>query len=184
MKQVQTHYDPVNKIWSGSKVPPLYNPDQNLGHLILQVLIQTPDAVHQISADTNVSVTCREMHDRTIKFTKYLQKCGAQEGDLIGSVTANTENLAPVMFACFTLGLPVNPLSPVMNESDIVQMYSVTKPKWIFCDSGNLRVVQNAVDTMKSDAKILTVMEKVDGYECVTEILKKMEGVDVKSFSK
>ncbi|KAL7025587.1 hypothetical protein ACKWTF_013550 [Chironomus riparius] len=169
-------FDPINKIWSGLKLKPLYNSDQNLGYLILQILQQTPDSVTQISADTGVSVTCQQMYDRSIKIAKYLTTCGMKEGDLIGLVAANTENLAPIVFASFTLGLPVNPLSPAMNEKDIVQMFSMTKPKMIFCDAENVKIVQNAVDEMKSEAKILTVMNKIDGYKCATEILRKMEG--------
>jgi len=175
-------YDPVSKIWSGPKVSPIYNPDQNLGQLILKVLQQIPGAVTQISADTGVSVTCQQMYDRSIKIAKYLTKCGMKEDDLIGFVAANTENLAPIVFACFTLGLPINPLAPVMNEKDIIQMFSMTKPKMIFCDAENVKVVQNSVDEMKSEAKILTVKGKVDGYECATVILKKMESEIVYDF--
>ena len=175
-------YDPVNKIWRGPKVPPIYNPDQNLGQLILKVLQQTPDLVTQISADTGVSVTCQQMYDRSIKIAKYLIKCGMKESDCIGFMAGNTENLAPVVFACFTLGLPINPLSPIMNEKDIIQMFSMTKPKMIFCDAENVNVVKNAVDEMKSEAKILTVMDKVDGYECATVILKEMENERVVEF--
>lgn len=175
-------YDSVNKIWSGPKIPPLYNPNQGLGSLILKVLQQTPEAVTQISADTGVSVTCKEMYDRSIKLAKFLQKSGMKSDDKIGIVAQNTENLPPVVFACFTLGLPINPLAPMMNESDIVQMYSVIKPKMIFCDAENLKIVQNAVNEMKSEAQILTVMDKVDGYGCVCEILKEMEGINVEDF--
>ncbi|KAG5670851.1 hypothetical protein PVAND_001085 [Polypedilum vanderplanki] len=165
-------YDKATKVWSGPKVPPIFNPDQNLGQLIVKVLEQTPDAETQISADTNVSVTCGEMRERILKFAVHLNNFGLKQGDVIGVVAGNTENIAPVVFACFLLGLPVNPLAPIMIESDIVQMFSKTKPKMIFCDEKNLRTVQNALDMMKSEAKIYTVMEKVDGYECVTEILK------------
>jgi len=175
-------YDAVNKIWIGSKVPPIYNPDQNLGQLILKVLQQTPDSITQISEDTGVSVTCQQMYDRSIKIAKYLTKCGMKEGDLIGFVAGNSENLAPIVFACFTLGLPINPLAPAMNEKDIIQMFSMTKPKMIFCDAENVKVLQNAVDEMKSEVKILTMMDKVDGYECATVILKEMEGERVDDF--
>jgi long-subunit acyl-CoA synthetase (AMP-forming) len=179
---LKSSFDPINKIWSGLKVPPIYNPDQNLGQLILRILKQTPDAITQISADTDVSVTCQQMFDRTINFAKYLTNCGLIEGDLIGFVAANSENLAPIVFACFSLGLPINPLSPIMNEKDIVQMFSMTKPKMIFCDADNLKVVQNAVDEMKTDVKIYTVMNKVNGYECATEILRDMEDEDFDDF--
>lgn len=175
-------YDSINKIWYGPKVPPFFNPDQNIGFIILTILQQTPDSVTQISADTGVSVTCQQMYDRSVKIAKYLTKCGMQEGDLIGFVTANTENLAPIVFACFALGLPINPLAPIMNQKDIIQMFSTTKPKMIFCDAENVKVVQNAVDEMKSEAKVLTVMDKVDGYECATEILKEIDGQEVGIF--
>ncbi|KAL7025585.1 hypothetical protein ACKWTF_013548 [Chironomus riparius] len=55
-------------------------------------------------------------------------------------------------------------------------MFSMTKPKMIFCDAENVKVVQNAVDEIKSDAKILIVMDKDEGFECATEILKSMQG--------
>ncbi|XP_070502888.1 luciferin 4-monooxygenase-like [Chironomus tepperi] len=175
-------FDPVNKIWHGPKIPPIYNPNQNLGQLILRILQQNQDSVIQISADTGATVTCQQMHDQSIRIAKHLTICGKKEGDLIGFVTGNSENLAPIVFACFALGLPVNPLSPIMNEKDIVQMFTMTKPKMIFCDADNVKVVQNAVDEMKSEAKVLTVMDKVDGHECATEILKEMEGESVYDF--
>ena len=175
-------YDSINKIWHGPKVQPFFNPDQNIGFIILHILQQTPDLVSQISADTGVSVTCKQMYDRSVKIAKYLTKCGMKEGDLIGFVAANTENLAPIVFACFTLGLPINPLSPIMNEKDIIQMFSMTKPRIIFCDAENVKVVKNAADEMKSETKILTVMDKVDGHESMTEILKETEGQRVDFF--
>jgi len=178
----ESFYDPVNKIWSGPKVPTIFNPNQSLGRLILKILQQTPDSVTQIIADTDSPMTCKEMHDRTIKLAKFLLKTGIKQNERVGFVTANTENLAPAVFACFTLGLPINPLSPIMNENDIIQIYSKVKPKIIFCDAENLKVVQNAVNEMKSDAVIITVMYKVEGYECVSNLLKEMERESIKKF--
>jgi 4-coumarate--CoA ligase len=174
-------FDQQAKIWSGPKVPPIYNPDQNLGQLIVKVLEQTPDAVTQISADTGVSVTCGEMRDRILKIAAHLSGLGLKQGDVIGVVAANTENLAPLVFACFLLGLPVNPLAPIMIESDIIHMYSKTKPKVIFCDSAVLKVVQKSATEMKSEPEIYTIMDKVDGYGCVTNLLKTTE---IKNFTR
>lgn len=179
---LKSHYDEKTKIWRGPKSPPIYNPEQGLGSLILKVLELTPNAITQISADTGVSVTCKQMYERSIKMAKYLQKTGLKQGDKIGFLTANSENLPPVVFACFTLGLPINPLSPIMKENDIVQMYSVVKPVMIFCDGSNCDIVENAVKEMKSDAKVLTIMEKVEGIECVADILKEMENEAIDDF--
>lgn len=173
------YYDAKNKIWYGKKVGPLFNPDQNLGYLILTLLQQTPDQITQISADTKVSVTCKEMYDRTLKIMKFLSKSDIKETDIVGLLTSNTENLAPVVFACFVLGLPINPLSPIMNTADVVEMFSKIPPKLIFCDGENLNVVQEAVNEIKSNVKIITIMDKVDGYDCVIEILNDLEGIEV-----
>ncbi|KAG5669211.1 hypothetical protein PVAND_017104 [Polypedilum vanderplanki] len=166
-------FDKKTKVWSGPKVPPIFNPDQNLGQLILRILKISPESVTQISADTKVSVTCGQMRERIEKFAKYLNSLGLKQGDVVRIVAANTENLAPAVFACFLLGLSVNPLAPIMIESDIVHMFDKTKPKLILCDENNLKIVQNAVNMMKSDAKIITVMEDVENYDSVTKILNR-----------
>ncbi|KAG5669208.1 hypothetical protein PVAND_017101 [Polypedilum vanderplanki] len=166
-------FNKITKIWSGPKVLPIFNPDQNLGQLILKVLEQTSETVAQISADTKVSVTCGQMRERTEKFAKYLNSLGLKQDDVVGIVAANTENLAPSVFACFLLGLPFNPLAPIMIESDIVHMFGKTKPKLIICDGNNLKIVQNGVNMMKSNAKIITVMEDVENYDSVTKILNR-----------
>lgn len=168
-------YDPNQRIWCGPKISPLYNPDQGLGQLILRILRQTPNAVTQISADSNVHVTCKEMHDRTIKLVKYLRKCELNGGDMIGLVATNSENVAPIVFACFTLGLPINPLSTIMSVNDIVLMYSKVQPKIIFCDAENLNTVREAVNKMKFGVKIITMMDKVNEYDCVCEILEQVD---------
>jgi 4-coumarate--CoA ligase len=171
-------FNKETKIWSSPKVPTMYNPDQNLGQLIVKVLELTPDAVTQISADTGVSVSCGEMRDRILKIAAHLSGLGLKQGDVIGVVAANTENLAPLVFACFLLGLPVNPLAPIMVEADIVQMYSKTKPKVIFCDGKNLKIVKAAVDLMKNEAKIFTVMDEVDGYESITQAMESVKNFE------
>lgn len=171
----KTIYDAKNKIWSGPKIDPLFNPNQSLGYLILNVLQHTPNLITQLSADSEVSVTCSEMYDRTVKIAKYLIRCGIKTGDKTGFIVRNTENVTPTLFACFVLGLPINPLTVDMLETDIVRMYSVFKPKVIFCDAENLSVVQNAINEMKSDAQIITIENQVSGYECLNEILKEMK---------
>lgn len=175
-------FDKDTKIWTGPKCPPKHEPNQSIGNLILTTLKKTPDLITQISEDSGVALTCSEMYKRSIKIAKYFQKFGFTAGETIGIVAVNSENLPPVIFACFTLGLPINPLSPIMNEADMVQMFSNTKPKVIFCDADNLKVVQNAVHEMESDAKIMTVMEKVNDYDCVAEVLKEMDREDVDDF--
>jgi 4-coumarate--CoA ligase len=86
-------------------------------------------------------------------------------------MASNSENLAPVVFACFTLGLPINPLAPILTESDVIQMYSKTKPKLIFCDANIIEKMKIAVEKMKIESEIYTLMAKVDGFEFVDDFI-------------
>jgi 4-coumarate--CoA ligase len=176
-------FNSETKVWSGRKFPSMYNPDQNLGHLILSVLKLSPDAITQVSADTGVQVTCGQMRDRIEKFARHLVAQGLKQGDVVGVVAGNSENVAPAVFACFLLGLPVNPLAPIMLESDIAQMFEKTKPKLVLCDGHNLKVVQAAVTSLKSNATIYPVMEDIEGYNSVTKVLNKTPSKDDGIFS-
>lgn len=168
----QSVYNPDRTIWSGSKVESIYNSNVSLGYLILSVLKKTPEFVTQVSADTNVEITCVEMRLRTLKIASYLAAAGFKQGDVVGIIASNSENLAPVVFACFTLGLPINPLAPVMTVSDIVYMYSKTKPKAIFCDVTLIETVQKAIEKLPTNPVVYTLSGRAAGFKFVDDILK------------
>ena len=165
------YYDPVTKIWSGKPRTPLYNPEANLGHLILQKLIQSPKNVFQVSDDNGVQMTNFETYRRSIKFADYLTKAGLKQGDVVGTIVSNNENLAPLMFGCFIIGVAVNPLSIIMNENDIGFMWEKTKPKIVFCDGKIVAIVKSALEKIGSDAKTYTMIEKIEGFSFVEDIL-------------
>lgn len=165
-------FNEKEKIWSGVKRETIYNPNVSLGYLILNEFKKTPERITQISADTGVQVNCHEMRRRSIKMVKQLQSLGLKQGDVVGIMASNSEYLAPVVFASFILGLPINSLAPVMLESDVVQMFSKTKPKIIFCDSAVVGAVQNAVNQMcHINPLIYTLAEKIKGYQRVADLL-------------
>lgn len=165
-------FNSKHKIWSGAKHETIFNPEVGLGYLILNELKKTPGRITQISADTQVQVTCHQMRQRSIKMTKHLQSLGLKQGDVAGFVASNTEYLAPVVFACFTLGLPINSLAPVMLESDIIHMFSKTKPKVIFCDSAVVKTVQSSINKIADVMPLIyTLGEKISGYKFVQDVL-------------
>lgn len=168
---IRTIYNPEKKVWSGSKFQSIHDTNISLGHLILRVLEKTPEKVTQVSADTNSEMTCREMAEKTVKMASYLDANGYKQGQVIGFITKNSENLAPVVFASFALGLPVHVLAPIMNEKEIVSNYSKTKPKIIFCDADVVTTVQAAVNKMCHSPGIYTLINKVGGYKFVDDIL-------------
>lgn len=134
-------YDSIEKIWKGPKLPPTYNTEASMGYLILNNLKTTPDRVVQVFHDTDVEMRGREMYERSIKIIKYLKAIGLAENDVAGVLALNSENLFPTVIACLTFGLPINALSHLMKTDDLVYMWSITKPKVIFCDTAYLGLV-------------------------------------------
>ena len=167
-----TYFDSVNKVWSGKPRSPLYNPEANLGQLILQKLIQSPKNIFQVSDNNGVQLSNFETYRRSIKFADYLSKAGLTQGDVVGTIVSNHENLAPLMFGCFTIGVAVNPLAIIMNEDDIGFMWEKTKPKIVFCDENIVKLVKSALERICSDAKIYSMDVKVDGFGFVGDILR------------
>ncbi|XP_070507516.1 probable 4-coumarate--CoA ligase 3 [Chironomus tepperi] len=173
-------YDPVTKIWSGRKRQQIYNTDANAGYLFLQKLIQTPKNIYQISDDTGVELTCADVYERSLKFANFFTQMNLKQGDVVGLIASNSENIVPIIFGCLVIGVAVNPLSIVMGVEDIVHMWSKTKPKVIFSDGKIVETVKSAVDKMELDAKIYTMIDKVEGFGFANEILD--EYIDVESY--
>lgn len=171
-------YDPVTKVWSGLPMTPLYNLEGNLGHTILRRLIQQPNEIFQISDDTGVELTNSEIYTRSVKFANHLTQLGVKQNDIVGLIALNSENVAPLIFACFSLGAAVNPLSIMMNEKDIAYHWSKTNPKVVFCDANMYPVVSKAFNELNFDTKIYTLIERLNGYPFADDILLEAYNVD------
>lgn len=181
-----THFDSVNKTWSGSKCPSIYNSDVSLGYLILNVLQNHPYGVTQISADTGIELTRRQMYEKTINIAKYLQQLGCNQGDIVGFAASNSEDLAPTVFACLTLGLPIISLFTPMIESEMIDAYSKTKPKLIFCDADIIGKIENVVKALPFECSMATLDAKVDNHSFIGDITSRSfnaESFELDNFS-
>lgn len=171
MNSKHNYYDPATKIWSGKFRHPIYNTEANVGYLFFEKLIQNPQNVCQISADTGKQLTNSEMYEKSLKFAKHFKDSNLKQGDVVGVIARNCENLAPMILGCFVLGIAINPMSVMMGVDEIVYNWSKNKPKVIFSDEKIVNTVKQAVDEMKLNAKIYTLMKKVDGFGDVNDIL-------------
>ncbi|XP_070504886.1 acyl-CoA synthetase 7-like [Chironomus tepperi] len=141
-------YDPVTKIWSGRKRQQIYNSDANAGYLFLQKLIQTPKNICQISDDTGVELTCADVYERSLKFANFFTQMNLKQGDVVGLIASNSENFwMPCDWSCC---------------KSVVDCHG---------DGKIVGTVKIAVDKMESDAKIFTMIDKVEGFGYVDEIL-------------
>lgn len=174
-------YDPVEKVWKGRPFTPLYHTEGNLGHTILSRLRQNPEQVFQVSDDTGVELTNSEIYSRTLKFANHLTGLGVKQHDVVGLIALNSENVAPLIFSCLSIGAAVNPLSMLMNEKDIVYHWSKTQPKVVFIDAAFYPVVSKAFSEMNLDTKIYSLIERVNGYPFADDILE--EPYDVEEYT-
>lgn len=170
-------YNSAEKIWSGPKMTPVLNPQANVGHLILDALKKTPSKITQIVHETGAKMTCAEMYERTIKVCIFLQSLQLVQGDIVGIVSTNQENIAPLIFACLALGLPVNSLWSAMDWKEIKNIFDLTQPKATFCDSDIIFDVKNIIANSDS-VKMITFGEKIDGFDFIEDVLSTDINVD------
>lgn len=105
-------FNKETKIWSRTAAVPTFNMNANLGQVAIYALSMYPDEVCQISADTGVQLTGRDIRTRAIRIAQNLQARGYKEGDVIAFAVTTCENVAPALFGCFLLGAPVNTVDP------------------------------------------------------------------------
>ncbi|XP_055616338.1 uncharacterized protein LOC129762263 isoform X2 [Toxorhynchites rutilus septentrionalis] len=168
---IHTFYNPTTKTWSGKRNPPLYNPQQTLGELIVAILARTPNHITQISTDSGARVTCSEMRLRTIRTAQNLTNMGYTHEDVFTMAVKNDELLAPVLFACFTLGIPVNTLDASFKRDDFSYMLTTVKPKVVFCDQDALNEMEAAIQTAGIEPVVILFGKKIDGYMHIQELM-------------
>ncbi|XP_001656167.2 probable 4-coumarate--CoA ligase 1 [Aedes aegypti] len=159
---MSSSYDPASKVWSGAKLPGPFNPQANLGHLILNVLERNPSMVAQVSVESGVELTCQELRLRSIRAAQNLTKLGYKKGDMVGFAVRNRENVAPLLYGCFLIGAPVNCLDPDFTVDDMAHMLRISKPVLFLADEDNVETVKTAC----RDAEIRPKFVILDGRDC------------------
>ncbi|CAD7089738.1 unnamed protein product [Hermetia illucens] len=163
MIQLESIFDAEKKIWSGRKVKPLYNPQLTLGEAIRSILQRNPKKIGQISDDNGVRLSNGEILLRAYKIGYYLMdKWNLQNTDVIGLIARNTENLAPLVFGLFFCGVSVNALDTSFSEDEIVNLFTCTKPKLVFCDADAYSTVKNSLEIIGSTAAIYIVAGQLE----------------------
>ncbi|XP_055586584.1 probable 4-coumarate--CoA ligase 1 [Uranotaenia lowii] len=155
-----SRWDPESRTWHGPSQPPIVNPQASLGQVVLNLLERTPDKVFQICADTEEVYTCGQVRNLAIHVALNLQKkYGLKKGDVVSMIVTNKACVTPLVFGCFLLGTPIHTLDASFEEHDLMHMFKITKPKLVFCESGNLKTIQNSLESLNINATILSLGE-------------------------
>lgn len=127
----------------------------------------------QISDDSSVQLTYDELRVRTIRAAINLKARGYTEKQVFTIVAKNSENLAPIVFASFCIGCPINPLATSFGKVEIKHMLNVTKPSLVFCDADIHDKVLQCLLEVGNGAKIITFNGKVGDSEQVEDLFVK-----------
>ncbi|XP_055594087.1 probable 4-coumarate--CoA ligase 1 [Uranotaenia lowii] len=167
-----TFYDETTKIWKGVEEPCPFDPNQSLGKLILNSLAKTPSKITQISADIGVEVTCAELRLQAIRIAQNLTKMGYRMDDVFTIVANNGPLVAPVVFACFALGIPFNSLDPKFTRTDFAHMLGLVQPKVLFCDRETLDELLEALKMVELKPLIVLFGDRVQGFVHAEDLTK------------
>lgn len=124
----------------------------------------------QISENNGISMTNEQLYLNTVRVAQNMTKLGLKINDVIGIVGDN-HNLSSIIFAAMSIGCPTVALAASSQRSDIVHVFSGTKPKMILCTRDNVTTVLESTESMNLAATLYTFDESTAISRCVDELL-------------
>ncbi|KAI8442084.1 hypothetical protein MSG28_005718 [Choristoneura fumiferana] len=110
----------------------------------------------KIDGATGESETSGSVLERTVRCAISFRKFGLQHGDVIVLMAPNHIDLAIPFYAAFYLGVIVSPIDRTLGGLELQGTFDVNRPKLIFCQSERAPDVQLALNSIESDALIVT----------------------------
>lgn len=117
-------------------------------------------------------MTFDEIKTRTIRAAQNLLALGYKRGQVFGLIARNSHHVAPIAFASFAIGCPVNSLDPSFGKTELMHMLKITKPVLWLCDMDCYDLLRECLTEMKSSAKIFTFGGKFGQSEPVENLFR------------
>ncbi|KAJ8725836.1 hypothetical protein PYW08_004019 [Mythimna loreyi] len=128
----------------------------HLGKIILQSLKDAPDFVLQIDGVTGQSETCGSVLERSVRCAQSLRNLGLKHGDVIMILAPNCLDVAIPLYAGLYLGIIVTAFTLNATIRDLEEIFAITKPKIIFCQSDATSRAQRTLGNLNMSAHIIT----------------------------
>ncbi|XP_055684186.1 luciferin 4-monooxygenase-like [Lutzomyia longipalpis] len=167
-----TVFDEKALIWRGGNSLKILNNKASIGAAALCALNQNPDFVAQISDNSGVRKTNREIRDAMLKIAVNLGKIGCSKGDVVGFLSSNNEEVGSAVLATLLLAAQVNALDPSSGKGDIIHMFGITRPQFIFCEEDKVSILVEALECLELNAKIIIFGDKINGHHHIDEFLR------------
>ena len=157
-------YNEETKVLSGPEIPSFYHQNISIGQVIMHYLDREPTKIVQTCYDDGVELSGGEMAKLATRIAGNLSdQLSLQLGDVVGVAAKNTTYLAPTVLGCFLIGCPVSTMDPTFDVTEVANIFRQTKPKLVFCDHDNWRVIIEALKQCDNKSEALTVDEKLIG---------------------
>jgi 4-coumarate--CoA ligase len=164
-------FNKETKVWEGPKVPYEFDSATSIGAELLKSLELTPERVLHICHDDDSSMTCEQTKISSIRISQNLMKLGFKRDDVFGFICRNSTQLPAAIYGSILIGAPINPLDVAFKKEDIVQMFTQTQPKLVFCDADVYEKTKLALDELENKPKIVTLRDKIDGVSYIEDLL-------------
>lgn len=100
-------------------------------------------------------VTNGEALKLSIRLAQYFRDEGLTHEDVVGILSRKNIHEAHVIFACFFNATPFHAVNSNLEPDVIAALYAITKPKLIFCDGNDYKVIKSM--TLEWNPKICTL---------------------------
>ncbi|XP_055914991.1 2-succinylbenzoate--CoA ligase-like [Eupeodes corollae] len=123
-------YNEIEKIWSApeSEVGEKWN-SCSLGEAILTKLHEdNPERVLEVFYDMGIQLTVGDILRQTITVAQNFQRLGLRKGDTVLLYSVSNEKVTPIVFACYTIGAPINFFETKLEGGDISTIIQQVDP--------------------------------------------------------
>ncbi|XP_017140312.1 luciferin 4-monooxygenase-like [Drosophila miranda] len=164
-------YDDNLKVWSGGESLSCFEPHLSIGEIIFRELESHPKLIAQISATEKTLLTREEVRFNAMRVASYMRGLGLKQTDIVGLIARNTTHLVAVAYGCFFNGMPFHSLNIAYEQDTIEKLFSISRPRLIFCDGDEYQRVLAATENLKLDTTIITMRNHPMGSLCILDIL-------------
>lgn len=110
------------------------------------------------------------MRLKTIRAAQNLQKRGVQPRQVLSFMVNHADNLTPIVLASMCLACPMNAMHPLLSKQEILQVLKKTKPSILFCAVDEYNRINEVLNELKMNVKVLILDGIINGLESVEEL--------------
>ncbi|XP_053617056.1 luciferin 4-monooxygenase-like [Plodia interpunctella] len=147
----------------------------HVGKNLLRVFKDNPNTISRIDGAVGQHYTNRQVLEKSVKCATAFRKLGIRKGDVVLILAPNHLDLTVPFYACFYIGVIAAGIDRTLRTKELSNVFTITKPKIIFCQDEKSNEVQKALNNEKLDSLIIT-FDKGDTHTSFSQFLEEYGG--------